>query len=94
MKRHQIIRFIAERTGLEQRAVAKVLENFLEEIEKDLLDRKPVQLRPLGTLVVKTRKAKVARNPYANVELLVPEHLTVCFRPGRKLKSRLNRKSG
>ncbi len=90
MKRQVMVRSIAKEIGLEQKAVAKVLEKFLAETEKELVDNHSVQLRPLGTFVVKKRRAKIGRNPYINEPFPIPEHLTVCFKPSRRLKSRLN----
>ncbi|MFA5393852.1 MAG: HU family DNA-binding protein [Candidatus Ratteibacteria bacterium] len=92
MKRQDVTKKVAEKTGLEQKAIAEVLKVFLGEIEDGILERKSIQLRPLGTFVVKKRRAKMGRNPFANEPVPVPEHLTVIFRPSRRLKIKLNQK--
>ena len=91
MKRQEIIQKIAGRTGVEQKAVAKILSQFLIEIETAILKKRSLQLRPLGTLVVKRRRAKIGRNPITNEPVPVPEHLTVGFKPSRRMKKNLNR---
>jgi nucleoid DNA-binding protein len=92
MKRQDVTKKIAEKTGLEQKAVAEVLKVFLTELEAGILERRPIQLRPLGTFVVKKRRAKMGRNPFTNEPVPVPEHLTLTFRPSRRLKTKLNQK--
>lgn len=92
MKRQELVRKIAEKTGLEQKAVAKALEMFLDEIEAVVIQDRSFQLRPLGTFVVKRRRSKIGRNPATNEPVPVPEHFTLCFKPSRRTKARLNKK--
>lgn len=90
MDRKTVVSRIARRSGLEQKAVATVIRLFLGAAEEALLSGEPVSLRPLGTLKVSRRRAKVGRNPQLNEPLLVEAHLTISFRPGDRLKKRLN----
>lgn len=92
MKRQEITKKVAEKTGLEQKAIAEVLKVFLSEMEADILERGSIQMRPLGTFLVKKRRAKMGRNPFANEPVPVPEHLTLTFRPSRRFKTKLNKK--
>ena len=92
MKRQDVTKKVAEKTGLEQKAIAEVLKVFLVEIEAGILEKRSIQLRPLGTFVVKKRRAKMGRNPFTNEPVPVPEHLTLTFRPSRRFKTKLNNK--
>ena len=92
MKRQDVTKKVAEKTGLEQKAIAGVLKVFISEVEAGLLERKSIQLRPLGTFVVKRRRAKMGRNPFTNEPVPVPEHLTLTFKPSRRFKIKLNQK--
>ena len=92
MKRQDITKKVSEKTGLEQKAIAEILKAFLVEIEAGILEKKSVQFRPLGTFVVKKRRAKMGRNPFTNEPIPVPEHLTLAFRPSRRFKAKLNQK--
>lgn len=91
MNRLETIRRIARKTGLEQRAAAAVLRLFLAEMEQSLLAGETVQLRPLGTLTTRRRRAKIGRNPLRNEPVVIGEHLTVVFKPSPGLKKKLNR---
>ena len=92
MKRQDITKKVAKKTGLEQKAIAEVLKVFLIEIEAGILEKRSIQLRPLGTFVVKKRRAKMGRNPFTNEPVPVPEHFTLTFRPSRRFKTKLNQK--
>ena len=70
----------------------RFVAGFLAEIEAGVLERRSIQLRPLGTFVVKKRRAKMGRNPFTNEPVPVPEHLTLTFRPSRRFKTKLNKK--
>ena len=91
MKRQDVTKNISEKTGLEQKAIAEVLKVFLVEIEAGILKKRSIQMRPLGTFVVKKRRAKMGRNPFTNEPVPVPEHLTLTFRPSRRFKTKLNK---
>ena len=92
MKRQDVTKKISQKTGLEQKAIAEVLKVFLIEIEAGILERRSIQLRPLGTFIIKKRRAKMGRNPFTNEPVPVPEHLTLAFRPSRRFKAKLNNK--
>ena len=92
MKRQDVTKNVAGKTGLEQKAVAEVLKIFLGEIEASIIEERSIQLRPLGTFVVKKRRAKMGRNPLTNEPVPVPEHFTLTFRPSRRFKIKLNNK--
>ncbi|OPZ91115.1 MAG: DNA-binding protein HU [candidate division TA06 bacterium ADurb.Bin417] len=90
MRRVTIVKAVANKTGLEQKMVARLIKEFLAETETALLAGQPVQLRPLGTLLPRRRRAKTGRNPFTNQPIPVPEHLTLVFKPSRRIKKRLN----
>ena len=52
--------------------------------------RRPVQLPGLGTLIVRERPARTARNPRTGEKVEVAASRTVGFKPGKTLKERIN----
>ena len=92
MNRQEIVRKIAEKTGLEQKAVQEVINQFLKEVEAVLLSGRSLQVRSFGTFVLKKRRAKIGRNPLLNEPVPVPAHLTVTFKPSPRLKKKLNQR--
>ena len=49
-----------------------------------------MQLPGLGTLMVRERPARVARNPRTGENVEVAASRTVVFKPGKALKGRIN----
>lgn len=88
--RQEMIGRIARETGLERRAVALVISRFIDEIESSLVDGRPVQLRPLGTLKPVSRKARIGRVLETNEPLGIPGRKSVVFRPAERLRRKLN----
>ena len=81
---------IAGRTGLEQRVVKEVANQFLAEIETAVVENRSLQIRSFGTFSLKRRQAKMGRNPVTNEPVPVPTHLTVVFKPAPRLKKKVN----
>ncbi len=90
MNRKTIIRKIARETGVEQKVAAGIIQSFLEEVAAGLTTQHSLQLRPLGTLTVKKRRAKIGRDLTLNEPMALPEHYTVTFKPSRRLKEKVN----
>ena len=54
------------------------------------MDEGRVQLPGLGTLIVRERPARTARNPRTGEKVEVAASRTVGFKPGKALKERIN----
>jgi integration host factor subunit beta len=52
--------------------------------------RDRVGLRDFGTFVGKVGAAHVGRNPKTGVEVQVPEKVKPAFKPGKKIRKRVN----
>ncbi|PIE22025.1 MAG: DNA-binding protein [Planctomycetota bacterium] len=61
----------------------------LSSIESGLVGDKVVQLVGFGTFQVKTRKARMGRNPQTGESIPIKESRTVGFKVGQSLKDRL-----
>jgi len=84
MTKAEIIKKIAEETGVANRDVAATVEAFMEEIRKSLTEQKEnVYLRGFGTFSVKRRAAKTARNISKNTTLLIEAHNYPAFKPSK-----------
>ena len=69
----------------------KVLENFCTSIRKALKNNEKIELREFGTFFLKRIKEKhSARNPKTGELIYVPEKNKVRFKPGKKLKIKVN----
>jgi DNA-binding protein HU-beta len=68
----------------------EVLKIFLEIIEKQLISNKSVQLSGFGTFGVKTRSARVGRNPKTGAPIEISSSIAIRFIPGKAFKDLVN----
>jgi integration host factor subunit beta len=84
-KRELVIR-VANKLGMTQSDVSRVVESTFETISQELAGGKRWELRDFGVFEVKTRASRIGRNPRTGDQVPVPERRVVTFRPGKKMK--------
>lgn len=84
-KRELVIR-VANKLGMTQSDVAKVIEGTFDTISDALAEGKRWELRDFGVFEVKTRASRIGRNPRTGDKVPVPERKVVTFRPGKRMK--------
>ncbi len=83
MTKAEIVNEISKTTGLEKAAVLLVVEKFMEEVKETMINGENIYLRGFGSFILKTRKAKTARNISKNTTIIIPEHNIPMFKPSR-----------
>jgi nucleoid DNA-binding protein len=84
-KRDLVIR-ISEETRLTQAEVLDVVQKTLDHISESLSKGDKVELRNFGVFEVRTRKARVGRNPNApETDVPIPARSVVKFKPGKEM---------
>jgi nucleoid DNA-binding protein len=81
-----IVRKIAERSGLTQLEVKEVVQETFNEIVRTLLREGRIELRNFGVFEVKRRKARKARNPRTDEPVQVEAKNVVTFQPGKAME--------
>lgn len=90
MTKAEIIRKIAEDTGLPQKDVSASIEAFMEEIRDTMaVNKENVYLRGFGTFIVKRRAKKTARNISKNTTLVIEAHDVPAFKPCRSFVEKM-----
>lgn len=85
-KRDMVVRISSE-TGLGQQQVLDVIQKTLDYISEAVSRRETVELRNFGVFEVKTRKARVGRNPNApETDVPIPARSVVKFKPGKEMR--------
>ena len=79
MTKADIVELIAEKTGFTVKDVKIVVEQCLSEIKDCLSEGKHLEIRGFGTFKVKKHKARKARNPKTNEEVMVPARKKGCL---------------
>ena len=90
MTKADIIELIAEKTGFTIKDIKVVVEGFLEEVKNALVDDKHIEIRGFGTFKVKNHKARKARNPRTNQEVMVTSRKKAFFKVSKEMNKVLN----
>jgi integration host factor subunit beta len=94
MIRSELIQKIAdENPNLFQRDVERIVNTIFEEITDALANGDRVELRGFGAFSVKTRDARVGRNPRTGEAVSVDKKKIPFFKTGKLLRDRLNGKA-
>ena len=72
MTKSEIIKAVANKTGVDRGSVSKVVEAFTSEIKTALLEGNSVSMRGFGTFYLKRRAEKTARNMQSNTTIIIP----------------------
>jgi len=83
---------IAERTQSNQIIVKTVVQQFLDEITKELAKNNRLEFRDFGVFEVKEQAARVAQNPKTLEPVEVPAKRKVKFKMGRMMREGMNAK--
>jgi DNA-binding protein HU-beta len=92
MNKTEIIKAIADKTGLALKDSEKFLKAFTEIVAKTLSKGKDVALIGFGTFSLTKRGARVGRNFHTGKPIQVPASKTVRFKVGKNLKESVNHK--
>ncbi len=80
--------------GLSRTETRELLESFFEELVASLAVGKQVKLSGFGNFDLREKKERPGRNPKTGEKVTISERRVVTFRPGDKLKARMEAYAG
>ena len=80
--------------GLNKREAKELVELFFEEIRAALENGNQVKLSGFGNFDLRDKNQRPGRNPKTGEEIPISARRVVTFRPGQKLKSRVEAYAG
>lgn len=86
MNKTELIASVAEKTGLTKKDAERVINATFETITASLANGNRVQLSGFGIFEVKTREARVGRNPRTKEEIQIPASRQPAFKASKTLK--------
>lgn len=92
MNKTDLIRAMAQKTGMTQKVMGEALEAALETITEVLVDGDEVKLAGFGKFTVSVRGARECTNPQdpTGDKIYVEESRNAKFKPSKALKEALN----
>ncbi len=83
-----------EELGLNKREAKELVELFFEEIRLSLEKNQPVKLSGFGNFDLRDKSQRPGRNPKTGEEIPITPRRVVTFKPGQKLKTRVEAYAG
>ncbi|AUM11526.1 MULTISPECIES: integration host factor subunit alpha [Ketobacter] len=83
-----------EELGLNKREAKEMVELFFEEIRSSLESNEHVKLSGFGNFDLRNKRERPGRNPKTGEEIPISARRVVTFRPGQKLKQRVEAYAG
>ncbi len=80
--------------GLNKREAKDFVEQFFEEVRIALEEGHDVKLSGFGNFILRNKSERPGRNPKTGEEIPISARRVVTFRPGQKLKSRVEAYAG
>ena len=89
-----MVEHLFEEVGLNKREAKDLVEMFFEEVRDALETGKNVKLSGFGNFMLRDKTQRPGRNPKTGEESPVTARRVVTFRPGQKLKQRVEEYAG
>ena len=83
-----------EELGLNKREAKELVDLFFEEVRLALADGRQVKLSGFGNFDLRDKNQRPGRNPKTGEEIPITARRVVTFRPGQKLKARVEAYAG
>lgn len=92
LTRADLAEAVYQEVGLSRKSSSQLVEQLLEEITGTLIDGEAVKLSAFGNFAVRSKKARMGRNPKTGEEVPIDPRRVLVFRASHVLKDRINGK--
>ncbi|MCW8963369.1 MAG: integration host factor subunit alpha [Gammaproteobacteria bacterium] len=89
-----IAEMLFDELGLNKREAKELVDYFFEEIRDSLANGRQVKLSGFGNFDLRDKSQRPGRNPKTGEEIPITARRVVTFRPGQKLKVRVEAYAG
>ena len=86
MNKTELIAAVAEKTGLTKREAERIVNATFETVAETLKKGDKVSVSGFGIFEVKTREARIGRNPRTKEEIKIPATKLPAFKASKTLK--------
>lgn len=91
MNKAELINAAADKAGLSKKDTETAVNAMIDVIAKALADGDKVQLVGFGSFEVRSRAARVGRNPKTKETIKIPASKVPAFKPGKALKDAVSK---
>jgi DNA-binding protein HU-beta len=86
MNKAELVALVADKVDLTKKATEEVINILFDTISETLETGEKVVISGFGTFEIRTRVARVGRNPRTGADIDIPAQKTPAFRTGKVLK--------
>jgi len=90
----ELVEEVAKATQVTKKQAEEIVNTVFQTIVESLRSGKKIELRGFGSFRIRSRGARIGRNPKTGERVEVPPKRIPYFKPGKELKEQLNRSSG
>ncbi len=80
--------------GLNKKEARELVDLFFQELEASLADGEQIRLSGFGNFDLRDKKEHPGRNPKTGAKVTITARRVVTFRPGNKLRARIEAYAG
>ncbi|MBP6965326.1 MAG: HU family DNA-binding protein [Armatimonadetes bacterium] len=91
MTKPELISAVARTTGLKKTKAGIVVDAVFDTMTEALGRNEPVAITRFGTFEVRTRAARMGRNPRTGERIRIAETRACTYRPGKKVREAIGR---
>ena len=91
MTKAELIEKVLVSAGLNKKEAEVAVETIFDSIVQSLREGEKIELRGFGSFRLRSRGARVGRNPKTGEKVNVPAKRIPYFKPGKELKELINR---
>jgi integration host factor subunit alpha len=86
----EVVNMLNEQIGFPKVECIRIVESFFDIIKSELDKGNPVMVSGFGKWTVKSKKARIGRNPQTGEDVTIEARKVVTFRPSAVLRDDLN----
>ncbi len=94
LTKSEMAEHLFEQVGLNKREAKEFVDLFFEAVRQALADGDQVKLSGFGNFDLRRKNERPGRNPKTGEEIPISARRVVTFRPGQKLKARVEAYAG
>ncbi len=94
LKKADMAKSLLNAIGLNKKESRELVDSFFQELEACLADGEPIKFSGFGNFDLRDKKERPGRNPKTGEKVLITARRVVTFRPGNKIKARVEAYSG
>jgi DNA-binding protein HU-beta len=91
LNKAELVAAVADKAGMTKKDAEKALDATFDAITGELTNNSKIQLVGFGSFEVKSREARVGRNPKTKETIQIPASKAPVFKAGKALKEAVNK---